>query len=149
MSYRNTLKREILSVLEDLSLEHKDWKASLVTTLICENHADEIPEDAEFSRFAIYSFVRREVRLTINKLAGDKPEQKELQLLIPGYKMLQTHYVVEREGESIGVHIDNMTSEEIQEKIKRYECMATSCKQHAEELRVYDAIREVTQMPVQ
>ena len=142
MNYQSKLKSEIISVLDDLTESNQDWNATFIAQLVCDNHKHELVNDAEFSLYNIYTNVRREVTSVINKLAGDKPEKESLQLIIPGYENLQTHYVVKRNGESIGVHIDNMTDDEIDEKTKVYKKMGTTCFAHADELQQYKVKRQ-------
>ena len=134
MSYRTQLINEINTVLDRLRDEKRIWNASLITQSICEEHSDELQGEAHFSRYNIYNNVRKEVRETINKRAGDRPTERNPQLTLPGFEYVQEYYMVNRNGDDVGVSAYDLTDQEIEEKVALYRKMGDSCHAHADDL---------------
>lgn len=134
MSYKTQLTAEIKSILDQLTDQNKVWKATWITHEICENHKHELSGDAEFSRFNIYENVRGEVTKTINKFAGDKPAKEDNQLPLEGFDYVQSHYVITRDGEDVGLPVYQMEADEIDAKVSLYRKMGNTCHAHADEL---------------
>lgn len=134
MSYKSQLTAEIKSILDQLTEEGRVWKATWIAHEVCENHKDELIGEAEFSRYNIYENVRSEVTRTINKFAGDKPVKEDNQLTLEGFDFVQTHYVVTRNNEDIGVPVYQMEPAEIDAKVSLYRKMGDACHAHADEL---------------
>jgi len=143
MSYKKVLTNEILNELEYRKLHKKEWDAVEITHSICEKHSDEIIDGSEFTEYNVFSNVKREVKTAINKLAGEKPEQDNLQMVMPGFEHLQVYYLVKRDDRIMGVHIDDMSDSEIDEKVSRYKKMGESCYKHADELTGYKQKRNI------
>lgn len=142
MGYERIFNEEISAELDRLQAGGERWVANWITHTIVGRHEPEIGRDAEFWRYCGYSTVRDAVRRHINGRAGDRPERDERQLRLPGYEHLQAYYIVKRKrlGE-VGVPIQQMTDQEFDEKIGRYEAMGANCMAHAEELRRYKDAR--------
>lgn len=61
----------------------------------------------------------------------------DAQLIFPGYERLQRQYLTERDGRSVAVRVEDMTSEELEKKAAELESMSEGLIQHAEEIRRY------------
>ena len=145
MGYERLLTEEISAELTRLQEAGQPLVAQWITHAICQRHEPELARDADFWRHAGYANTRDAVRRAINARAGDKAERNTQQPLLPGYRHLQSYYVVKRRkvGE-VGVPIGSMTDREIDEKVTRYEAMSTACRDHAEELREFKRQRRST-----
>ena len=138
MSYSDQLRTEIVEILNALAEEHRPWNPDWITTAICGNHEHGLSEingeDIEFWRYCGQRACREAVRRCINQLAGDRPEQDDGQLVLPGWDHLQAYYTVNRDGTSIGIPVFDLTDIEIKEKAKEYRKMGEGCFAHADEL---------------
>jgi len=137
MNYSNQLRIEIEEILNALEEERRPWNPDWITTAICGNHEHGLAnngEDIEFWQYCGQTACREAVRRCINKRAGDRPEQDDGQLILPGWEHLQTYYLVKRNDTTIGISVFGLTDEEIREKAKEYRKMGEGCFAHAEEL---------------
>lgn len=143
INYGHELTREINYVLDRLSKEKRNWVPDWVSHEVCQSHEHELTEEADFSRYNIWCNVREQVRKIINKRAPDKPEEKDPQLSLPGFKHLQTYYQVPTEDGVVAKYIYNMSDEEILAKADHYDKMSRSCAEHARELRRFNGKRHL------
>lgn len=143
MSYANQLSDEINRALDDLAMRGEHWRPVFIAHAICAAHAHGLVDDdqALFWQHCGYREVRREVTRCINGRAGDGAKTEGIQMILPGYEYVQTHYVVTRANEDIGVPVGDMTDAEIDSKITLYRTMARSCQAHADELARYKGAR--------
>lgn len=144
MSYATRLNAEINTLLDALADEGREWRATWIAHEICNQHAGALTdnEDANFWRHCGYSDCRREVTRCINRRAGDRADRDEGgQYTLPGYKHLQSYYVVERDGEEVGVSVHELTDGEIVEKQRTYRAMGAACFAHADELDRFQRTR--------
>lgn len=58
-----------------------------------------------------------------------------------GFEHLQDYYVVKRNGEWVGVPLEDMTDEELDQKAHHHEAMGNSLANHADELLRYQSLR--------
>ena len=147
MGYSEQLKIEIEQMLDSLKEERRPWEANWITVAICKNHENglaENGEDVEFWRYCGQTACREAVRRCINKRAGDRPQQDDGQLVLPGWDHLQAYYMVRRDEEDIGISVFNLTDNEIQEKEALYRKMGEGCFAHARELARFKSQREAT-----
>jgi hypothetical protein len=126
-----------------------EWKAgarvlhpTFITHTVCSAHIAALPKNAhgDFWRFTGYTYIRELVRKRINVLF-DKGAETSRQMFLPGYKHLQSHYVVKRGDDRVGVPTNQLTGEEIEALAVMHDAMAASCTDHAAELRRYDKER--------
>lgn len=136
MSYADRLTAEINALLDQLADEGREWRAAWIAKHICDGHATGLGngEDADFWLHCGYSDCRREVTRCINRRAGDRPETDTGQLTLPGYDHLHAYYVVERDGEDVGVPVQDMTPPELEAKVRHYRKMGAACFAHADEI---------------
>lgn len=139
MSYADRLTAEINAVLDELADEGSEWRAAWIAHQICERHAPGLGdgEDADFWRHCGYADCRREVTRCINRRAGDRPESDPGQLTLPGYEHLHAYYVVDRDGQEVGVPVHDMTAPELESKVRHYRKMGAACFAHANEIERY------------
>ena len=61
--------------------------------------------------------------------------------MLPGFAHLQAYYIVEREGDEVGVPVYDLTDLELEQKADLYSSMGTGCLAHADELRRFKRAR--------
>lgn len=145
MSYASQLTDEINAVLSRLAVDGVEWRAAFVTQEVCRAHADGLAneDDAVFWEHCGYAETRREVTRCINSRAGDTPTPRtDEQLILPGYRHLQNYYVVERDGDRIGVRVDHLSDDELMAKAALYRANGRANFAHANELVSYKESRE-------
>jgi hypothetical protein len=132
---------EIHRVLDSLKDEGKDWDATWIAHAICKAHEKGLASngEAEFWRHCGYAEARDRVRRAIGERAApEKPEDEAApesrQYVLPGFEHMRTHYVVERDGERVGVFVYNMTEDELAQRAAFYRSMGAACYAHADEL---------------
>lgn len=147
MSYQDRLHAEINTKLDELSAMHRPWRASWIAHEICNEHSGGLAggSDADFWRHGGYMTCRDAVRRCINMRAGDiaKRGDKRQQFTLPGFERdhLQDYYIVNRDGEEVGVCILDMTDAEIDQKAAFIRAMAATCYAHADELERFKGWR--------
>jgi len=124
---------EITTELDSLTKSKKDWRSNLIAESIISKHTDEFDNESLFIRYNLYENIKRLVTRVISKLASEKPEIDNLQLIMPGFEHMQYYYMVD----GVGIHIDNMTDKQIYDRAEFYDKMSISTKEHAIELRAY------------
>ena len=139
-SYYDRLVREINGNLDTLAESGDRWVASWVANAICNDHEDALPagEGSEFWLWNAYRNVREMVRKQINARAGDTAERgHEHQFTFPGFDrdQLQDYYMVDRDGEEVGVPVMDLTDAEVDGKTNMYMAMGAACFAHARELQ--------------
>lgn len=144
MSYANQLTEQIHTVLDRLTADGAEWRPALIADEVVRSHDAGLAEgdDALFWRHCGYAETRREVTRCINARAGDRPTgDSDPQFVFPGYQHLQRYYVVQRDGEDMGVPVFEMTDLEIESKVALYRAQARAQLAHANELIEYRAAR--------
>lgn len=144
MSYATQLTEQIHGVLDRLAAEGAEWRPALIADEIVRSHDAGLAEDddALFWKHCGYSETRREVTRCINARAGDRPgAPTEEQIVLPGYQHLQRYYVVQRDGEDMGVPVHELSDLEIEAKVALYRAQARAQLAHADELVEYRVAR--------
>ena len=118
--------------------EERELHPSWIAHEICSKHNKVLPKNAhgDFWYFTGYSYIREHVRKRINVLF-DMVAETSRQMYLPDYEHLQSHYVVKRGDERIGVPTDQLSDEELDALAAMHEAMAAACTDHAIELRRY------------
>jgi len=143
MSYQKILTGEISSMIDELIEKQILINPNSVTSEICENHSDELLDDAPFSTFNNYSNVRREVRKVMSKKLDIDHLNIDSQLTIEGFKYVQKYYSIERNNDYVGVPVDQLTKTEIHEKADQLNKMGRACLRHSTELQKYYLKRKI------
>jgi hypothetical protein len=136
MSYETTLNTQIDKELDRLGALKQSWRPTFVTQAICTQHLEGLAEGEhkDFWLHCGYEKTRAAVTRRINRRAADIIEDSlEAQPLLPGYDHLHAYYLVRRGGDDIAVHVDDMTDDEIDQKIARIRKMGQTCFAHAKE----------------
>ena len=135
------LMREITENIDNLidqkEIVNPDW----VTQSFMAAHADLHGTDSECAIFNMRANVRSEVRRHLNKFKLGPEGDTDPQLLLPGFTRMQRVYLVNREGQQVGVPVEHLTREEIQAKCAELLAMSDGCLEHVRELRRYLADR--------
>lgn len=147
MSYHDQLVTEINVKLDALAGEKKPWEPRWVAHAILGDHDEaglkkKLPRHHDFWSFCGYAETRREATRVINKRAGIRDETEDREPVFPGFERLQRYYVVKRNGEEIGVAIEDLTDAELESKAAEYRSQADGCNRHANELDRYRRLRK-------
>ena len=138
MSYSDRLKEEINDVLTTLEVDRSPWEASWIAHEVCNQHRKGLAKNDErfFWDHCGYTEARRQVRECINRRAGDHTdlEAVDRQYVIPGYEHLRSYYVVERDGQKVGVSVYDTTDDDLDVKKTIYRSMGQACYAHADEI---------------
>lgn len=140
MYSQSELIEEIKAVIDALE-DHQPAVASWIVQGIVSAHGDIQGTDKDFYVLCAFGHVRTAVREVFRRYRVAPDEEPDPQLIMPGFERLQKRYLVERDGDQIAVPIEQLTDQEIDEKIAELERMAAGCKCHAEELRRYKGSR--------
>jgi hypothetical protein len=137
------VQREIAAKIEWLKdnngpFLHPDW----ITTAVMSDHPDVDGKDADFHICCSRAQVRNEVCQQLNKFKPAADPLAPMQLVIEGFERLQHYYLVPRDGEQVGVRVDELSDDEIEAKAVEQETMGRACFQHADELRRYKDLRK-------
>ncbi len=146
MSYQNRINAEINAELDRRAADNLGWQAEFIAHAICANHGDGLAHGnhKDFWTWCGYATVRDATRRAINKRAGDQPDaEKDEQFILPGYEHVHRYYVVNRNGNDIGIPVHQMTDEEIEQKASLYRSMGSACFSHARELQRFQRERNV------
>jgi len=141
MSYQNVIVGEISNEIDSLVELNLVVNRKLVTTKVCSNHQDELNGDAPFSTYNNHQNVGKLVTKLISQKFDVNEQNFDNQLTIEGFKYLQKYYSINREGERIGVPIDQCTKEELLAKKERIGKMGRACLVHQNELAKYIKIK--------
>ena len=148
MSYRDALRDEIAAEIEFLRERRRPILPDWITQNVCSRHqaaleSAESEEDAAFWRFTGYAFTRDLVRRVINETMGPNSGGDAKQRVLPGFEHLQEYYLVKREGDQVGVPIEEMTDAEIDAKMEEHDKMGSAHFAHRDELATYKEQRRV------
>jgi len=128
---------EIAAVVDARMTAGQTLQANFITQTVCRVHLAGLAdnEHAELWRHGGYRWVRDETRRYISKRIGaDEPTPEPKQSAFPNFDHVQSHYLIRRNGEDIGVPALMMTDAEIEAKAAFYESMGGACFAHAREL---------------
>ena len=136
MSYADQLSVEINTRIDALVAAGEPVRATWIAHAICQSHSDGLAhnEEAEFWKHGGYKTCREEVRRCINRRMGDSETGGTDQMVFDGFEHLQRYYMVDRDGDQVGVPVEAMTDEEIDAKEALYRNMGIACFAHADEL---------------
>jgi hypothetical protein len=142
---RAEIDRQIEATLARAETVHPAW----LTHRICKDHRTGLAENADgtealeslhvaFWRFAGHTLTRKLATDCINdrKEQSDCPSERP-QPFLPGFKHLQSQYVIRRDGVDVMVPTGQLTYEECLAKAGLYEHNSTTLAEHARELRRY------------
>lgn len=141
MSFRDQVRREIAAKAAAAEILHPAW----ITHDICTGHLVGLSEgdDADFWRQAGYIAVRAEVGEYLRKYysADREPDDDEGQQRLPGFEYVQTHYIVERDGDKLAVPTTDLTDDEIGRITARLRATGAALFAHADDLERFQRSR--------
>ena len=121
-------------LMMDADVIHPDWMTqSLMTKFFADATGSYLLEIKE----ATYDSVRNRFRERINRYKVKPEVHADPQLVLPGFKRLQTMYCVERDGAQVAVKINKMTPDELDAKKAELRAMGAGCYEHADEIERY------------
>lgn len=135
------LEGEIEAKIEMLEerFPDQDLEPTWVAEAVMQDHALPAGIDSDgFHHCVEYRTVREYTRRVMNRYDLTASKAPDLQLVLPGYERLQTHYLVERNGTQCMVRVDRTTHAERRAKAEELRAMGAGCYQHADELDRYD-----------
>lgn len=143
---KELITAEVNKKLDALEISGGAWLERDITLAICSDHAEALDADNEHSWFHAYcgyDTCRDIVRNCIKKRAGDSREADAMAARLPGFEFMTPRYTVERiddetgEIQIIGLRVEDMTDDELEQKAIMYDAMAESLRRHAAEIRRY------------
>lgn len=137
MSYKKLLVGEISTLIDQLIADKIIIDPRSIASMVCSSHNEELMEEAPFSTHNNYTNVRREVRMVMSKKLVVSEDNFNSQLTIEGTKYVQKYYSIIRNGEQLGVPVDQLTKEEVKDKANHLRKMGRACLLHATELEEY------------
>lgn len=149
-SYHNRVVAEIETKLDARHSAGEPLVAKWIAHEVCADHREALPEGsaADFWTWNTYQHVREMVRKQINKRASDAPESRpeHRQFVMDGFERdhLQDYYMVDRDGDEIGVPVMALTDAELDRKAGHYRAMGATCYAHADELQRFKTWRAAT-----
>jgi hypothetical protein len=111
-----------------------DWFTQEILTLKCEIEGD----DTDFYVACAVGFIKDTVKRCIGDYKPKASSVADAQMVMDGFDHMQKAYTVDREGETVLVPVQHLTSVEIEGRAAELEAMAKGCIAHARELRAYD-----------
>lgn len=146
MSFRDRVRREITAKVDDLAAASRSLHPAWITHDICIGHVVGLAEgdDADFWRQAGYIAVRAEVGQYLRKYySADKSpdDTEEGQRRLPGFEYVQTHYIVERDGDELAVPTTDLDDDEIARIAARLRATGGALFAHADDLERFQRSR--------
>lgn len=132
------LTGEISAKVEKYASMKMTLNPSVISREICEDHSHELAGKSEFWEVSGYQFTKQNVANYLRKRFDNQDKQAETnQLVIEGFQYLQSHYIVDKEGEPEAVHISDLTHDQITFISNRMKRKAKGLLIHARELEKY------------
>ncbi|MBN3756040.1 hypothetical protein G3N95_24070 [Paraburkholderia sp. Tr-20389] len=134
----NDLNCEIDEVIEaTVGKKPPDW----ITEVVMQRHNQPDGEDRDFYLVCARGYVRSMVGKRLGRAKLSTAIVPDEQLVLPGFTRVQKEYLIEEEGVTVSIPIDDMTDEQIAEKEAELTVMGTGCFEHAAELQRYRLAR--------
>ncbi|MFP4895779.1 hypothetical protein [Paraburkholderia sp. EG304] len=134
----NDLNREIDEVIVlTVGKKHPDW----ITEAVMQRHVALEGEECEFYLVCSRGYVRSMVGKRLGRAKLSTSIVPDEQLVLPGFTRVQKEYLIEEDGTTVSVPIEDMTDEQIIEKEAELTAMGTGCFEHAAELQRYRLAR--------
>jgi hypothetical protein len=135
----NQLAQDIEQAIASMQgRKHPEW----ITQAVCDKHRDINGADADFWTVAGRAEIRSRVRAALNRFKVKAEVEPNRQIVLAGFERLQTHYLVEDDGEYVAIPVQEMTDGQWDAKEREFESMRDGLAQHLAEIRRYrDASR--------
>lgn len=146
MNFYSSLKDEISIKVQALAEQGRPMHPSWISNDICNDHDDGLnadSDDAGFWRQGAYHAVRSEVGSFLRRhYSPEKTAEDGGQQTLAGFEHVQTHYIVERNGDEQAVPTIQLSDEEIDAIASRIIATGNTLLAHGEELMRFKASRE-------
>ena len=134
------LRKEINTLLDHLQSQDQALRPQWVTMEICRAHTEGLAqnEHAPFWEYGGYTQTRKLATVCINAREQALPDEEgDGAPYLPGFEYLQRYYVVQRQGEDVGVPVLECTDEELYAKAALYRSQSRKLVAHADEIERY------------
>lgn len=137
---------EVQTIVDDALNAHRRIEPSWLIHEVIQSHEDIEGEDVPFYRLCAVEHVRDTVRTVLRRYHPDHEEEVDAdsQVILPGFERLQRAYFCDTPGGSMLVRLEDMTLEEIDQKIEKYAALELGMRKHREELIRYRSGLEVS-----
>lgn len=134
----NKVHQTILEYIDQGRTVQQAW----IVREVLNQFEDPEGQDADFYRWSADKNLRRVVSTEVRKYKGFDQEA-DSQMTLEGFERLQRAYSVERKGEQVIVPINQMTTAELDAKIREMEAHIAGEIKHRDELVRYRESRRV------
>lgn len=114
--------------------QRREVRAAYVVAAVVGGHPIPEFEDTYWYRAAAHRAVRDAVRKVIRDYSAQEETPSNPQMILPGFKLVQTAYLIKRNGDQVIVPTEQMTATELRTKSAELRRMAVGCMEHADEL---------------
>lgn len=146
MGFREQVRQEISARVEALASNGQRLVPDWIAHEICNSHVDGLNAESEESGFwrqGGYHSVRAETGQYLRKYySADTITDDGRQRSLPGFSFVQTHYIVDRDGDEIAIPTPDLTTDEIKAIVSRIRATAGALFAHADELERYEQTRD-------
>lgn len=132
---------EIQEIIDSALAEGHPVVTSWVVQELVQRHSDVSGDDADWHLVHSRQHLGKLVRDRLRPKANGKEDEVDQQLVLPGYRFVQAHYSLERDGEPTIVPTAVASDLELEAKAEHLTKMSATCREHAKELRKYIADR--------
>jgi hypothetical protein len=132
------ISRVILELDETKQRKNPNW----ITQEVMSKHplpAALTGDEADFVLLCERAHVYVAVTRLINraKVPADGERDPQMAFAGPGYERLQREYLIDEEGVEVAVPVEQMTDEQLMQKVQELRAMAVGCNEHADEILRY------------
>jgi len=131
----NSIRAEIRKFISDKISNGDEIIVPWLITEILAHKSDIEGGDLPFYLTCTRQTVSEIVKSCVQKY--NKADNRDDQIVLPGFEHLQVAYPVERDGKQVLVPVDRLSDEELETRAREYDVMAKSCRLHAREIRDY------------
>ncbi len=126
------IETEVRDYIEEILKKKRPTQTDWIPEQIMAEHGEIRGSDKDWYVTAAHQHVRNTVMRVLREFKehASTPEQ----LRLPGYEHLQRGYLIERNGKSYVIAIDELTNEELLSKAVAYRSMGAGCYKHADEI---------------
>jgi len=137
MNHEKRLREEIQGEFERYEEENRCVPKEWLVTSVLGKHQDVQGPDSEFALYCTAVTVRNGVESFFRRIKSDETLGDDQMLLegVEGFAYIKKRYLVSRDGDSVGVPVGEMTSDEMDAKADELDAFAAGCRMHAIELR--------------
>ena len=143
MTYSDQLHIEIATECDEVNARGEKLHPTWIAHKICSNHNEGLvcgSEHSDFWEWSAHRTVRSEVG-TYLRCAYGAGSDEAVQLSLPGFEHIQTHYIVARDETEIAVSVYEITDDEIKKIMRIMRRGIRTQSAHCDELARFMALR--------